>query len=239
MSYKIHPIWRVERLLSPAKSSQVKPHRNVSLLSHHIPKTAGSSLRGAFEQAIGVRNVYGIYSNTGANAMSKGMDIWIPSKAEVLHGHFKPHTNHTKMFPHAIRTVWVRDPLERIWSLVGHLMALKEKHPHYALLKSKLPNTNFESQECIVRELILENPIYAFTHAYSHFFDTVSISQFTFVGSKHKYDKGLKQLANIMGMKLTTMQVNRRSSQTYQLPDSIKRLDSHLLDEYEIVGDYL
>ncbi|MFZ8169796.1 hypothetical protein ACO1HB_13255 [Alteromonas macleodii] len=239
MSYKTHPFWRVEKLLSPAKNSKKQPQFNVSVLSHHIPKTAGSSLRVAFEQALGARNVYGIYANTGADTMSKGDEIWLPSKAKVLHGHFKPHINHTTIFPNAIRTVWVRDPLERIWSLVGHLLALREKHPHYILLKSMLPKASLKSQENIVEDLVLNNTIEAFTNTYSRFFDSVPIDEFRFVGSKHRYEEGLKQLSDLTEIQLETMQVNRRTGQAHQLPSSIKRLELHLLHEYEIVGDFL
>lgn len=239
MSYKTHPFWRVEKLLSPDKNSKSRPHPNVAVLSHHIPKTAGSSLRVAFEQALGARSVYGVYANTGASAMSKGDEIWLPSKARVLHGHFKPHANHTQTFPNAIKAVWVRDPLERIWSLVGHLLALKEKHPHYILLKEKLPESSLKSQESIVKELLLNNTIEAFTNTYSRFFNSVSIDEFGFVGSKHKYEEHLQQLSDLTGIQLKTLQVNRRTSQTYQLPSSIKQLESHLHHEYEIVGDFL
>jgi len=239
MSYRIHPLWRVERLLSPAMCSQDSPHANVTFLSHHIPKTAGSSLRRAFEEAMGVRAVYGIYENTGATEMSSGKEVWLPAKATILHGHFKPHVNHEKAFPNARKTVWVRDPLERLWSLVGHLMALGPTHPQYKLLRSSLPKTNFESQECIVRDLIVENAVKAFTHAYSNFFSAVSINHFSFVGSKHRYEKGIKQLSELMNLKLEVKQINRRSSLALKLPICIRRLESHLHQEYEIVGDFL
>ncbi|AFT96878.1 hypothetical protein AMBAS45_17095 [Alteromonas macleodii str. 'Balearic Sea AD45'] len=193
----------------------------------------------AFEEALGSRNVYGIYANTGASAMSKGEEIWLPSKAKVLHGHFKPHVNHLEMFPNAIRAVWVRDPLERLWSLVGHLLALKDKHPHYILLKTKLPESSFKSQETIVRELVLNNTIKAFTNTYSRFFNSVPINEFGFVGSKHKYEEGLEQLSDLTKLQLKTLQINRRTSQAYQLPSSIKQLESNLHHEYEIVGDFL
>ena len=184
MSYKIHPFWSVEKLLSPAKSSLGHPHRNVFILSHHIPKTAGSSLRVAFQQALGVRRVYGIYANTGASTLSKGAGVWVPSKAKVLHGHFSPHKNQTLIFPNAIRTVWVRDPIERLWSLIGHLLAAKERHPHYLLLKSTLPESSLKSQESIVKELILNNTIEPFTNTYTRFFKDVPIGKFSFIGSK-------------------------------------------------------
>ncbi|MBT3136468.1 hypothetical protein KL866_15440 [Alteromonas sp. ALT199] len=171
--------------------------------------------------------------------MSKGEEIWLPSKAKVLHGHFKPHINHIKTFPNAIRAVWVRDPLERLWSLVGHLLALKERHPHYILLKSKLPESSLKSHETIVKELVLNNTIDAFTNTYSRFFSSVSIDEFGFVGSKHKYEEDLQQLSDSTGIQLKTLQVNRRTSQAYQLPSSIKQLESHLHHEYEIVGDFL
>lgn len=239
MFYRTHPLWSVEKLLSSAKNSKCQPQLNVSVLSHHIPKTAGSSLRLAFEEALGSSNVYGIYANTGASAMSKGEEIWLPSKAKVLHGHFKPHVNHPEMFPNAIRAVWVRDPLERLWSLVGHLLALKDKHPHYILLKTKLPESSLKSQETIVRELVLNNTIKAFTNTYSRFFNSVPINEFGFVGSKHKYEEGLEQLSDLLKLQLKTLQVNRRTSQAYQLPSSIKQLETHLHHEYEIVGDFL
>ena len=54
-----------------------------------------------------------------------------------------------------------------------------------------------------------------------------------------KYDKILQQLSDLTGIQLKMLQVNRRTSQTYQLPSSIKLLESHLHHEYEIVGDFL
>ena len=239
MSYKIHPFWSVEKLLSPAKSSLGHPHRNVFILSHHIPKTAGSSLRVAFQQALGVRRVYGIYANTGASTLSKGAGVWVPSKAKVLHGHFSPHKNQTLIFPNAIRTVWVRDPIERLWSLIGHLLAAKERHPHYLLLKSTLPESSLKSQESIVKELILNNTIEPFTNTYTQFFKDVPIGKFSFIGSKHRYEEDLKKLTNLTEIKLKTMRLNRRSSQEFQIPSSIKRLESYLFHEYEIVGKFL
>lgn len=133
MTYKTLSLWSVEKLLSPAKNSKHEPQLNVSVLSLHIVKTAGNSLRVAFEQAFGTRNVYGNYSNTGASAMSKSEEICSPSKAKVLIGHFTLPIKQTEISPNAIKAGWVRDPLERKWSMVGHLMALKGKHLHYIL----------------------------------------------------------------------------------------------------------
>lgn len=239
MPYKTHPVWKIEKLLFPVKCSQNLPHTNTTLLSHHIPKTAGSSLRGALERTLGRRYVYGIYENTGATEMSSGNDIWIPSRAKVLHGHFKPRPEHDKIFPFAQRTVWVRDPLERIWSLVGHLLELKERHPHYILLKSSISNKSISSQERIVNELILNNAIDAFTSVYSRFFDKVPISDFAFVGSKHRYENDLKKFAELAGVKLDVLQVNRRNKDVNKLPNTIRHLETYLQNEYEIVGSYL
>lgn len=239
MSYRIHPLWRVERLMSPTMYSQSFPHPHVTFLSHHIPKTAGSSLRVAFEQSLGNRVVYGVYDNTGASEMSAGKAVWLPAKAKILHGHFKPHNNHEQMFPFAKKAVWVRDPLERLWSLVGHLMSLGVRHPQYNLLKTALPKTNFESQTSIVHDLVAEDAVRIFTHAYSNFFRAVPINEFTFVGSKHQYEKGLSKLSKLMNLNLEIKQVNRRSTMGYTVPTSIRRLESYLQQEYEIVGDYL
>lgn len=239
MSYRIHPLWRVERLMSPSMYSQSFPHPSVTFLSHHIPKTAGSSLRVAFEQSLGNRVVYGVYDDTGASEMSAGKAVWLPAKAKILHGHFKPHSNHEHMFPFAIKSVWVRDPLERLWSLVGHLMSLGIQHPQYHLLKSALPKTNFKSQTSVVHDLVTEDAVMVFTHAYSNFFRNVPISDFAFVGSKHHYEKGLSKLSALLNLDLEIKQVNRRNNMGHKLPTSIRRLESYLQEEYEIVGDYL
>jgi len=239
MSYKIHPLWKLERLVSPSKTSQFQPQENVCVLSHHIPKTAGSSLRTAFEKALGTKYVFGIYENTGAREMSQGNQLWIPSKAKVVHGHFRPHEIHNIMFPNAFRAVWVRDPLERIWSLIGHLLALKDKHPHYLLLKKHVPCKDMENQEKIVQVLVQENKIGAFTQTYTRFFSAIPITEFSFVGSKHNYENGLERLANMIGVELCSLQVNRRNSQAHEIPMSIKRLESYLQNEYEIVSNYL
>ncbi|WP_246604464.1 hypothetical protein [Alteromonas lipotrueae] len=183
--------------------------------------------------------VYGIYENTGASTMSEGRDIWVPSKAKVLHGHFKPDQNHKYLFPLAKRAVWVRDPIERLWSLVGHLIALKERHPHFSLLKTSLPKSSFNSQEDIVKALILEDKIKAFTHAYANFFKSVPIEKFEFVGSKHNYIDDLTKLSEMLGINFKKFEVNRRTPRSQKLPASLKQLEPYLKHEYAVVGDYL
>ena len=239
MTYKIHPYWKLEKFVSPAEHSVDKPHLNVSLLSHHIPKTAGSSLRGAYEKAIGRRRVFGIYANTGASEMSTGKDIWVPRGAQILHGHFRPHPHHQKMFPNAMSAVWVRDPIERIWSLVGHLLALREKHPHYSFLKNAKLNANLESQESIVHAMITTDALNEFTHTYSSYFSAVPIRNFSFVGSKHKFENDLNRLSDMVGVNLKVLYLNKRSNQSAPIPAKIRNLEQYLSDEYEIVSNYL
>lgn len=238
MSYRIHPLWRVERLISPTMYSQSFPHNNVTFLSHHIPKTAGSSLRVAFEQSLGSRVVYGIYENTGAFEMSVGKEIWLPAKAKILHGHFKPHSNHERIFPLRKNCMGARSSraiMVASWS--SHVIG--SKTPQYNLLKSALPKTNFDSQTSIVHDLVTEDAVKVFTHAYSNFFRAVPVTDFAFVGSKHQYEKALRNLSELMNLKLEIKQVNRRNAYGHTIPTSIRRLESYLWQEYEIVGDYL
>lgn len=239
MTYRIHPLWKIEKLISSTKCSKVSPHSKVTLLSHHIPKTAGSSLRVAFEKSFGRRYVYGIYANTGATQMSLGQDIWVPGSAKVIHGHFRPHPAHQTLFPNALRAVWVRDPIERIWSLVGHLLALKEKHPHYIFLKKAGLKAELSSQEEIVYEMITTDTLREFTKAYSSYFSAVPIEKFSFVGSKHSFEKDLNRLSELAGVSLKMLQLNKRSEQSRPIPAKIRYLERYLSDEYEIVSNYL
>ena len=104
------------------------PTQSVELVSHHLPKTAGTSLFHALEAAYGPHHVLGIYEPAASATLTSGEPLAIAPAIRVVHGHFRPHTNHGAQFPAARRIIWVRDPIERCWSLLRQWM----KHRHGA-----------------------------------------------------------------------------------------------------------
>lgn len=230
-------IWALEKLVRPRKSCELNPNRNVLWLSYHIPKTAGSSLRNSFETAFKCTQVFGAYSNSGAKELTNGLPVWTPSKCKVIHGHFKPQQSHLATFPNARRIVWVRDPIERIYSLVRHLLQLRDTHPQYAFLKENYIDNNVTCIDDIVYDIIVNNSSPIFTRAYARFFTHVPVSDLEFVGSVHNYDRDIIRLSQVMGVELKESFKNVRSNQ--QKIPNVKVLKPYLKEEYDIVAPYI
>lgn len=226
-------------LFQRRKSSIERPNHRIQWLSHHIPKTAGSSLNRSYVNAFGKSRIYGVYATSGASDMSLGNPTFIPFRARVLHGHFRPHTNHLKTFPNSKKIVWVRDPIERLWSHVGHLLEIGTPHPQFELLKKRyLTNTNCSREE-MVYDLIVNGSEPSLTQIYSRFFSLVPLKSFDFVGSVHDYSGSMEKLARLTNVSLPHNYVNVRNTHNNDVPVSIKRLEHHLASEYDIVRRYL
>ncbi|USI28222.1 sulfotransferase family 2 domain-containing protein [Alteromonas macleodii] len=230
-------VWAIEKFVSPRITSINKPNKNIQLLSYHIPKTAGSSLRSSFEDNISSIRIFGAYLNSGATELSKGHSVWVPKKTLILHGHFKPHDNHSKMFPNALKITWVRDPIERVFSLVRHLMMVGEVHPHFQMIKKIYPDCSMNDIEKVVSDMVTNNTLPLFTNTYTHFFSNTSIESLDFVGSVHNYNDDLKRLSELSNYSLTPSLKNVRGK---PVNEKFKRgLRTYLRHEYEIVERYL
>lgn len=226
-----------ERLFWPYETSVLKPHKNIKWISYHIPKTAGSSLRLGFEKALPFNQVYAAYEPSQARKLSVGKPVWIPPRSCLIQGHFKPHISHTKMFPNASTIVWVRDPIERIFSLVRHLLQVRERHPHYLLLKETYGDFVEDDMNMVVTDMILNNTLPMFTRAYARFFCKIPIEQIDFVGSVHNYGADLSRLAVRMRLPLEEYRQNVRNSDNHSRRQH--SLKSALSEEYDIVERYL
>ena len=235
----LHPVRRLERFLLPHPFSAERPHLRVKWLSYHIPKTAGSSLRGSYQHAFGRWRVFGVYANTGAHAMSLGQPLWLPHFAKVLHGHFKPHPQHRGVFPHAKKIVWVRDPIERLWSLMTHLLEEGEKHPHYQILYKHCISQGITQQPDILERLIKDNLAPALTRTYARFFSRVPLNSFDFVGSVHNYSGAMNRLMEMMDCHLVIQERNVRARKGPPIPANVRALASYLDEEYGVVAPFL
>lgn len=213
-----------------------QPH-NVALVSYHIPKTAGTSFRKMLEAEFGKNNVVGLYNPEKANAFSRGVKLGYKNKFSAIHGHFKPHKNHKIEYPSAMTMVWVRDPIERIWSHVGHLLKLKEQHPHFDELSKIYFKKSNVSQSEIVSDIIKNRTLPYMVDTYSRFFSNVPISDIDFVGSIHQFDRHVLLLNEMLSIKLKPKLTNVLSSSA--VPCEVKALESFLCQEYEIVSGYL
>ncbi|NMH61548.1 hypothetical protein [Alteromonas ponticola] len=230
--------WKLKKYFSPTLDSSKRPNNKVKWLVHHVPKTAGTSLRATFEQSLGNEAVYSVYVDTGANQLSKGLPISTPWCAEVLFGHYTTHQKQSEIYPKAKRLTWVRDPLERMWSHIGHVLALKQPLRIYNYLEKKFLDKGIVDREEMFEILVKEKSVPHLTNIYSMYFKNVELNAFDFVGSVHKNQDSLVQLQEILGCPLTESSANVRNiKQTF--PVSLRRYESHFDKEFKIVGKYL
>ena len=96
---------------------------NVELISHHIPKTAGTSFYKTLSEAYGEKKVMGVYDLDMCVSLIREEPIWVPSQKKVLHGHFPARPFQLKQFPNAKHITWIRDPIERAWSNLRHWLS--------------------------------------------------------------------------------------------------------------------
>ncbi|MCW8109718.1 hypothetical protein OPS25_14525 [Alteromonas ponticola] len=231
-------VWTLKKYFSPTNDSIEHPNRRVRWLVHHVPKTAGTSLRATFEKSLGSKAIYGVYIDTGANLLSRGKPIQTPWKAEVLFGHYSTHKNQGLVYPNAKRLTWVRDPLERMWSHIGHVLALKQPMRIYRYLKRNFLDNGIVDREEMFEMLVKEKSVPHLTNIYSLYFKNVELKTFDFVGSVHRNQESLNELQEILGCQLTETNANVRNIKQ-DFPSSLRKFEGYFDKEFQIIGKYL
>lgn len=213
-------------------------HPNVEWISYHIPKTAGSSLRAAFRKAFGTSAVFGVYRHSGAGELSAGQSIWLPSATRIIHGHFRPRRRHTGIFPNARRIVWVRDPLQRSWSLLTRLLHVKENDPAYRILKQRYIDKGVTDKAELFECYLKDNEINRAVFGYQSYFTEILPADFDFIGSVHAVHEDMQRLSNLLNVELDMPSRNTRTGGA-DIPDSVHKLKPLLKKEYQLVEPYL
>ncbi|WP_342804821.1 hypothetical protein [Alteromonas sp. M12] len=211
---------------------------SVIWLSHHIPKTAGTSLKLGYASAFGNNAVKHLYAPGEVKVIGGGGKILLPYGTQILHGHFHAHPEQIKLYPNAKRIVWVRDPVERAWSLLGHLLAVQQSKNEYRIIYDEF-GENIEKQKLDVFEFFLTHPeLQHLNKPYQNHFSKVPINDFHFVGRTHCYAEDLKRLSKEMGADIPLLEKNVRSSGK-GLPANRELYQKLLEKEYSIVDGFI
>ncbi len=218
-----------------------KTYPEIKVISHHIPKTAGSSFGQALVRAYGRENIFGVYKDTGAHLLTSGQEISLPQNITVLHGHFASHKNHKFMFPNAKHICWVRDPAERLWSLTKHIIRNSKPSPLYQnLLKYGGEETNLDLLDCF--SLVLTKPEFEVVrNNYQKYFEQLPPTEFDFIGSTHRFEEGLIELEELLNVPLENLRENiapDKESLVCTYPETYQRAKRLLVDEFKLIEQY-
>ena len=179
---------------------------NVALVSHHLPKTAGTSLFRSLEAAYGAAHVAGIYEPAESALLSGGAEIEVDASIRVLHGHFRPHSNHAVQFPNARRIIWVRDPIERCWSLLRQWM--KYRHgAAYERFAARHPVDDAPMSDLFDR--LVRDPEFAdVVNIYATYLAACDASELDFVGRTEELASEIVRLGDLLDTELTVFHEN-------------------------------
>lgn len=209
---------------------------SIELISYHIPKTAGTSIKNALISAYGQKRVFDVYEGTGPFELSNGNPIWFPRKSKVLHGHFQAVPQHLEQFPNAKRVVWLRDPIARSLSHLNHVLALKQPTKVYEKLWQRYLSKGI-TDTVELFNLSIEEPdmrhLYATYHQYLR---QVDIAEFDFVGKVENIATDMARFESLVGHSMQLEHHNSSQMNTTEpLLDKVRQDAKDLLHrEYAI-----
>lgn len=222
--------------MSPSSST------NVELVSHHLPKTAGTSLFRSLEAAYGAEQVLGIYDPADSAALTSGSPLAIDDAIRVVHGHFRPHSRHAVQFPNARRIIWVRDPVDRCWSLLRQWM----KYRHGAAferfaarhLRDDAEETEGTDLITLFDRLVRDPEFDAVVNVYRSYLAACDPSELDFVGRTEDLSVEIVRLGKLLGVDLGEFRENVDSDRR-ELPFDRSRYATFFEPDYTFLAEQL
>lgn len=208
----------------------------VRWLSHHIPKTAGTSLKVSFDEAFGRSQVYDLYDPTLVKKFSNGNKLDIPKSTTLIHGHFQPHPSQTEFYQNAQRIVWIRDPVARAWSVLKHLLSVQKHKKEYLLLKETFGERIHSPDSEILDYFLKNNKFRHLNRPYQSYFKNVPLEDFAFVGVTERFDSDIVKLSELMEVKLNVKRLNVIPSTSVIKKENFKH---YLKEEYSLVRNFI
>tara|TARA_Y100001956_G_scaffold78101_1_gene89368 strand:- start:703 stop:2529 length:1827 start_codon:yes stop_codon:yes gene_type:complete len=229
---------RLSRAYSSTFNKQISEHKSVLLLSHNIPFTCNDAVLKSISSIYGESALYEAYSYSGAPNLSKGENIWIPSQIKVVQGHFRANEEHRKIFPNAIRSCWVRDPLERIWMYFQHVLNSQQPADHHLKLMSLADINNIVRENDLFVAMMESKDFDFLKRIYTSYIGKVGSEEFDFIGSVYRYKDGLRVLSDKLCLPTDSFspEVSRAAS---TVPVELKYLRRLLAKEYALVDEFL
>jgi hypothetical protein len=155
------------------------------ILSVHIPKTAGVSVRNILKEHYGPGFVLHYWQIT--DAWGRVLDQ-VPESATCVHGHY--HTDAlTGRFPGAPLITWVRDPVDRVVSSYFHRLRDPDwRHPVCVELHEKqLSLVQYAALPLVRNEM-------------TRFFGSKKPEHFAFIGIVEDFERSLVMMKQVLGV---------------------------------------
>lgn len=208
----------------------------VQLLSYHLPKTAGTSLYLALEQAYGNQHIQRVYDHDDIAELLLGKPVWVPQKTQVMHGHFRPNPKHAKIYPSAKRIIWVRDPINWCWSTFKHYLWQKNGKVYAYIDKAYLSKKQWDKNDLFLA--LLNDPEFDRVRLYfSKYNKHIEPDFFDFVGKSEDYENELNRLGDLLNKEFSVQKANKNPNRE-ALKTPRETLYPYFKSQYQFIKEY-
>lgn len=210
------------RHLADVRAEMRQRQAGPELIVCHIPKTAGTSLRGALAAAYGEHEVVHDQADRVADPASRfstDFDGWLAEVdielqspfpwPRVVSGHFWLG-KYARAFPAATRVTWLREPAARIvsWFTYWRSLPLEEGNPVHAAVK----DGRMGLEEFAAQDIVRDQMTRIFLRGYA-------LEDLHFVGIVEHFDEDLSALAALLGWpRVETLYANRTPQSAFASP---------------------
>jgi hypothetical protein len=150
--------------------------------------------------------VFGVYDPEASAMLTNGEPFPIDPAIRVAHGHFRPHSNHASQFPGARRIIWVRDPIDRCWSLLRQWM----RYRHGAAFERFAARHMHDDADLptLFDRLVRDPDFDGVVNIYASYLSACDPVELDFVGRSEDLGNELVRLGELLGVELGEFREN-------------------------------
>jgi len=196
----------------------------LELISFHVPKTAGTSFGTVLRTHYGEKH-QDIYEESQMDRLRRGKLPLIRLGTKAIHGHIPAATAWAEKYPNAKRICWIRDPLDRLFSLYNFW----QQNPS---VKGKIKH-QFDKEKPSFEAFICSKDYEKPVMAYQRYLGSVPPSFFHFIGQMEHYTEDLKRFEQVFNIPTREVQQNQTVHKPhFTVPPAL--VSSTLASEYRL-----
>ena len=204
-----------------------------TLISVHIPKTAGSTFHEVLVHHYGWRLKH-IHQKKDFGKLNNGKRYWVNKPfVKAIHGHIIPHEHWKQQYKNASLVCWLRDPVDRLISAYYHLKKTQDL----------LNDPNQQAFKEIQPDLLMFAEHRAFkssTRAYQRVLGNCNPADFAFVGRTDNFTEDLRQFEEVFSLPRFDPPKKNIGFNKREVDDEVRsKLKTKLAAEYEIYNTFL